>query len=136
MFVMVNYRSTFYIGIFVFLIPFLGFPTMWKMGLVVFAGLILIFSSIRFPVSKKVFKNNTNQVKKEKAESAAVSQPIVLDSTPLKNETIETEVKENVSTPPIIKITPISKNSTISKKPATRVSKKVDSIRKTKLKEI
>lgn len=133
---MINYKSTFYLGVFVFLIPFLGFPTMWKMGLVVFAGLLLMFTSIRIPIPRKVFKNNNqNQNKKEKTEAIIVPGNSLPEVIPAKTERPEVAIKENNNIPPIITINPVSKNIT-PKKTTTRVAKKVDSVRKAKIKEL
>ncbi len=58
---MINHKSSFYLGVFVFIIPFLGFPTVWKMVLVVVAGVFLILSSIKISVPKRIFKNKTKK---------------------------------------------------------------------------
>lgn len=50
---MIHRKSTFFLGIFVFLIPFMGLPTFWKTLLITLSGLALVFISIKIPVSKK-----------------------------------------------------------------------------------
>ena len=49
-------KSTFFLGIFIFLIPFLGVPTSWKTVFVVLSGLFLIFLSIKIVLPKKNIK--------------------------------------------------------------------------------
>lgn len=61
----VNRKSVFFIGIFIFLIPFMGIPTFWKTLFITLSGLFLIISGVDFSVSipKKPVKP---RVKKEK----------------------------------------------------------------------
>ena len=47
-----NYKN-FIIGLFIFLIPFLGFPLSFKFFLVGFCGLLLSFLSLSFSISDK-----------------------------------------------------------------------------------
>lgn len=54
---MIERKGTFYAGVFIFLIPFLGFPTMWKMFLVAFAGFFLVISSLRVPLPSSILKD-------------------------------------------------------------------------------
>lgn len=50
---MINKKSTFFLGIFIFLIPFTGFPSSWKSFFVVLSGLILIFLSIKISIPRR-----------------------------------------------------------------------------------
>lgn len=59
---MIEHKGTFYAGVFIFLIPFLGFPTMWKMVLVAIAGFLLVVVSLKVPLPRSVLKN---KLKKE-----------------------------------------------------------------------
>jgi uncharacterized protein (DUF58 family) len=71
---MISRKSTFVLGIIIFLIPFLGLPTIWKSFLVVTGGLFLVISSISFPEPRKISKA---RVKKEKVPE------IQIESTPV-----------------------------------------------------
>lgn len=50
---MIKNRKTFFIGIFVFLIPFLGFPSSWKTFFVIICGLVLVGLSLKITLPKK-----------------------------------------------------------------------------------
>ncbi|KND49453.1 MAG: hypothetical protein AB198_00695 [Parcubacteria bacterium C7867-003] len=122
---MINHKGSFYLGVFVFIIPFLGFPTIWKMGLVVFAGVILILTSIRIPTPRKIFKTKP---KKE-------VEPIEVEVIKSEVATL-TQVNEpvNIVTPPIQIIEPAQKSESISRR-TKKVSVRVDSVRKSNTKE-
>lgn len=66
---MIERKGTFYAGVFIFLIPFLGFPTMWKMFLVAFAGFFLVVSSLKVPLPSAILKD---KIKRQNIESDAV----------------------------------------------------------------
>ena len=55
--VMIKKRSTFFLGIFIFLIPFLGLPTSWKTALIILSALILMALSVKIVLSKKSIKH-------------------------------------------------------------------------------
>lgn len=81
---MINRRSTFFLGIFIFLIPFLGLPSSWKTALVVICGLSLIGLSIKITLPKRAVPSK-NRVRKEKV-------------TPIFVESIPTYQSENTKT--------------------------------------
>ncbi|TSC70612.1 MAG: hypothetical protein CEO12_192 [Parcubacteria group bacterium Gr01-1014_46] len=118
---MINHKGSFYLGVFVFLIPFLGFPTMWKMGLVVFAGVTLVLTSIRIPTPRKIFRNkikketHTPEIEVVKIETPHVAKPEE-HKEPI--QIVEKDFK------------PIS-----APKKTKKVSVKVDSIRKSNVKD-
>ena len=60
---MIQNKSTFFLGVFIFIIPFLGLPTSWKTTLIVLSGLGLMALSFKFIPFKK---NPKIRVKKEK----------------------------------------------------------------------
>lgn len=66
---MIERKSTFFLGIFVFLIPFLGVPSSWKTFFIVVSGLYLIFLSVKIPMPNVAPKKpvKSPRVKKEKA---------------------------------------------------------------------
>lgn len=65
---MITRRRTFYLGIFIFLIPFLGLPTTWKTTLIIFSALLLIIFSVSFSLPKKQVKPRVRR--KEKTPQA------------------------------------------------------------------
>ncbi|MFZ2621037.1 MAG: hypothetical protein WAX85_00525 [Minisyncoccia bacterium] len=79
---MIKHKSTFFLGLFIFLVPFTGFPTFWKTTFIVLSGLALIGLSTKVVLPKKHPKP---KVKKEKTT------PILVDSSPVypKDDTME-----------------------------------------------
>ena len=67
---MINRKSTFYIGIFIFLIPFFGVPTSWRTFFVIVSGLALILLSIKITLPKKNIKGA--RTRKEKVTQVFV----------------------------------------------------------------
>lgn len=102
---MINHKTTFYLGVFVFLIPFLGFPTSFKMGLVVFAGIILVLTSIRIPVPKRILKNKN--FKKDNISETPNSFQTPINSEPkiiIEKPIITEEPKQEIKNIEIIKV--------------------------------
>ena len=60
---MIKRKSTFFLGIFIFLIPFLGLPTSAKTFLITLSSLGLIAMSVKVSLPKKQIKT---KIKKEK----------------------------------------------------------------------
>jgi hypothetical protein len=54
-------KSTFFLGIFVILLPFLGLPTFWKSFFIVLSGTILTLASVRFEISRKEEENSSEK---------------------------------------------------------------------------
>ncbi len=88
---MIQKRSTFFLGIFIFLIPFLGIPSSGKTMFTVLAGLLLIAFSIKIvlphTVSKKIAKHH--RAKKEKVTYVPV------ENTAAYPEAAETKTSED-----------------------------------------
>lgn len=79
----IDRKSTFFLGIFIFIIPFLGFPSTWKVFLTIASGILLIMLSIKIAIPKKTSRY---RVHKEK------STPVFVENTPIispRNDTIE-----------------------------------------------
>ena len=53
---MIQRKSTFFLGIFIFLIPFLGFPSFWKTVMITLSGLALILLSVKVTLPRKNLK--------------------------------------------------------------------------------
>jgi hypothetical protein len=82
---MIEHKGNFYAGVFIFLIPFLGFPSMWKMVLVALAGFFLVVSSLRVPLPSSLLKD---KIKRQNLDNLGV----------------ETEVKPQIKSEIIIPI--------------------------------
>ena len=80
---MISRKSTFFLGIFIFVIPFLGFPMFWKTSFTVLSGLTLLLLSVKLTIPKRNFKPRT---RKEKVT------PVYVESIPVSpiDDTIET----------------------------------------------
>lgn len=83
---MINKKSTFFLGIFIFLIPFLGFPSAWKSAFVIISGISLVLMSVKISLPKKGSRIKT---KKER------STPVFVENIPIypKDNTLESSVK-------------------------------------------
>lgn len=64
---MIVNTKTFFVGLILVLLPFLGIPLFWKTTFTVLFGLYLIFLSIRIELPKKATAKRTR--KKEKTSS-------------------------------------------------------------------
>ena len=87
---MIHRKSTFFLGIFIFLIPFLGFPTSWKTTFVIISGLVLIGLSIKITLPKKV-ASTKSRVRREKVT------PVFVESIQTYPSDNTLETKENRS---------------------------------------
>lgn len=70
---MIQRRSTFFLGIFIFIIPFLGIPSSWRTFFIVFSGIALIALSIKISLPKKTVKS---RIRREKVT------PVFVESIP------------------------------------------------------
>ncbi len=94
---MIEHKGTFYAGAFIFLIPFLGFPTMWKMVLVGIAGFVLVIVSLRVPNPRNVVKD---KIKKETFSSVGLVSEVIPE---IKKENT---IVSNVDVPVVASISP------------------------------
>ncbi len=68
---MISNRRTLFLGIFIILIPFLGFPSAWKTFIILISGATLISFSVDITIPKKIpkrivrRKENVNSVFRE-----------------------------------------------------------------------
>lgn len=68
---MITHRRTLLLGIFIILIPFLGFPSAWKTFMILISGVTLIGFSVDITIPKKIpkrivrRKENVNPVFRE-----------------------------------------------------------------------
>ncbi len=104
---MINRRSTFFLGIFILLIPFLGVPTSWKVTLTIFSGLALSLLSVTITLPKRTFRPRP---KKEKFTSPINPVP-ALEREPIQepqryesliSEPTEVPAEEGVSKPVVV----------------------------------
>ena len=79
---MIQRKSTFFLGIFIFLISFLGLPSSWKTTLFVLSGLTLVALSVKIILPKKHPKS---KVRREKIT------PVFVENAPVypQDNTIE-----------------------------------------------
>ena len=79
---MINKKSTFFLGIFIFLIPFMGFPSSGKTFLITLSGIALVLLSVKISLPKKHTKIRS---KKEKIT------PVFVENIPIypKDNTVE-----------------------------------------------
>ncbi len=89
---MITNKKTFFLGIFIFTIPFLGFPSFWKTLFVAFSGLLLLALSIRLSIPKKPFRP---KAKKEKVTPVYVENIPVYDRRQSARRTNPLRNKEN-----------------------------------------
>lgn len=82
---MISRKSTFFLGIFIFLIPFLGLPSFWKTLMIALSGIFLVFLSVKIVLPRKMAKGRA-RVKKEKVT------PVFVENIPVypKDNTMET----------------------------------------------
>lgn len=114
---MIDHKGSFYLGVLIFIIPFLGFPTKWKLALVIIAGLYLILSSIRVPTTKRILKSKPKKDYQVDEISIPLNTQTQIEKDPAPI-VIETKVE-----PPIIKIVPQTKR-------VRRTSTKSESVKK------
>ena len=72
---MISRKSTFFLGIFIFLIPFLGLPSSWKTTLIILSGIGLITMSVKITLPKK----NVGQRSRKKEKVT----PVFVETAPV-----------------------------------------------------
>ncbi len=90
---MISNKRTFFLGIFIFIIPFLGFPGSWKTAFIIISGIALIFLSVKISMPKKQGRVRS---KKEKVT------PVFVENIPIypRDNTVESgsRVEKNKDT--------------------------------------
>jgi hypothetical protein len=79
-------KSTFFLGIFIFLIPFFGLPTLWKMILTGACGALLALLSVSLEIPKRTAAKH--KPRKEKPAMISV-EPVPAPVIYPRNDTIE-----------------------------------------------
>lgn len=100
----INRKSTFFLGIFIFTIPFLGFPSTWKAVFTVISGILLVILSLKLNIPRK----NIRRVHKEKVT------PVFVESVPIvypKNDTIE-----KITQTQVMDVKPVARKPRVTKK--------------------
>lgn len=76
---MITNKRNFFLGLFIFIIPFLGLPLWWKFALIVLSALSLMAFSLKFELPKgfppKSQKNIKKKVKTTTTSFAKVESP-------------------------------------------------------------
>lgn len=70
----ISRKSTLFLGLFIFVIPFLGLPSFWKTTLVVLSGLVLVSLSVKISIPRK---NTKQRMRREKVT------PVFVESVPV-----------------------------------------------------
>jgi len=78
---MIQRKSTFFLGIFIFVIPFLGFPTAWKTAFIILSGLFLVGLSIKIVIPKK-----SKLIRPRKKEKVT---PVFVENMPISQPTVD-----------------------------------------------
>ena len=88
---MIHKKSTFFLGLFILIIPFLGVPSFWRTILIFISGFTLIGLSVKISIPKKHIKTKT---RREKVT------PVFVENIPIypANDTVE---KSNVNSSPV-----------------------------------
>jgi hypothetical protein len=123
---MINHKGSFYLGVFIFIIPFLGFPTMWKMVLVVLGGVLLILTSLKVPSPRKI-QRPIFKMREETPETPIIEIKPLEVSKPVEPVVVHAPVVEV----PIIKIDREIKKP---RKPRAKTSKS-ESVKKLDIKQ-
>ena len=76
---MIKRNSTFFLGIFIFLIPFLGLPSFWKTTFIILSGVTLVGLSVKLTLPRKAPKG---RLKREKITPVFVENSPIIKSSP------------------------------------------------------
>ncbi|MES3005148.1 MAG: hypothetical protein V4690_03510 [Patescibacteria group bacterium] len=89
---MISKKSTFFLGFFIFLIPFFGLPSSYKNTFVIISGILLILLSLKISIPKKNIKAKT---KREKVTA------VYSESRPLEPKISPIQMREIKSKEPV-----------------------------------
>lgn len=94
---MITNRRTLFLGIFIVLIPFLGFPSTWKTFMIVISGLTLISFSVEITIPKKIPKRT---LRRKETITPVFRESIIIPPTATvrKEKTADTDATEIEST--------------------------------------
>lgn len=83
---MISNKKTFFLGVFIFLIPFTGFPSSWKSAFIIISGIVLVSLSVKISLPKK---NSRVRSRKEKVT------PVFVENIPIypRDNTFESGAK-------------------------------------------
>lgn len=96
---MITNRRTLFLGIFIAIIPFLGFPTAWKTFVTLASGIFLISSSVNITIPKKIPKRIVRR--KETVNSVFRESIITAPSSLKKEKTIDRNLEAPLATPDV-----------------------------------
>lgn len=87
---MISNKRTFFLGIFIFIIPFLGFPSSWKTIFIVVSGVVLVLMSLKLSLPRK-----TTRVKSKKERTT----PVFVENIPIYSRgiAVESNIKSDKS---------------------------------------
>lgn len=108
---MISRKSTFFLGIFIFLIPFFGLPSFWKTLFVALSGITLLFLSVKITIPKKSIKN---KIKKEKVT------PVYVENIPVYYPPVNELEPIIEAAPKIVPKAPVRRRASSSKSSANK----------------
>lgn len=82
---MISKKSTFFLGIFIFLTPFFGLPSSYKNTFIVLSAILLILLSVKINIPKKNLKP---RARKEKVTE------VFIESVPVEPKVSPIQIKE------------------------------------------
>lgn len=93
---MITNRRTLFLGIFIVLIPFLGFPSTWKTFMIVISGFALVSLSVEITIPKKIPRRI---VRRKETVSPVFRESIILpiDTSVRKEKGVESDVSNTQS---------------------------------------
>lgn len=94
---MITHRRTLLLGIFIILIPFLGFPSAWKTFMILVSGATLIGFSVNITIPKKIPKRVVRR--KENVNSVFRESIITTPGSSKKEKTTEKNWDSPLATP-------------------------------------
>lgn len=109
---MISRKSTFFLGIFIFLVPFFGLPSFWKTLFVALSGITLVFLSIKITIPKKSIKN---KIKKEKVT------PVYVENIPVYYPPVNEPEPVIEVAPTVVQKAPTRRRASTSKSSANKI---------------
>ncbi len=78
---MISNRKTFFIGLLIFIIPFLGVPTSWKMALMMIVGFYLVATSLRISLPPSLGGKKPTKTVRRKGKAT----PVFMENMPMES---------------------------------------------------
>lgn len=82
---MISNKKTFFLGVFIFFIPFFGIPGSWKTAFIIISSIFLVLLSVKIPIPKKPSKPRLKREKNTISQSTQVAEADDIVISPIKN---------------------------------------------------